>query len=124
MYTFYFILFTLFRRARSVWECLHSHNVRVEVEITGNCFLFSLLVILLHMYLKLKVIPNSKKETFTKISDDHFEIRVTEPAEQNRANTRVLALLRAHFGGQAKAMRIVSGHHSPSKIISVDIAGE
>jgi uncharacterized protein (TIGR00251 family) len=73
------------------------------------------------MYIKLKVTPDSKEEQFTKIADDHFDIRVKEPAEQNRANTRVLALVREHFGPRAKAIRIVSGHQSPSKIISVDI---
>lgn len=73
------------------------------------------------MYLKLKVTPDSSEEQFTKVAEDHFEIRVKEPAENNRANTRVLELVRAHFGPRARAMRIVSGHHSPSKIISVDI---
>jgi uncharacterized protein (TIGR00251 family) len=72
------------------------------------------------VYIKIKVTPDAKKEMLIKISEDHFEIKVTEPAENNRANTRVLALLREHFGARAKAMRIVSGHHSPSKIISVD----
>lgn len=72
------------------------------------------------MYIKIKVVPDSKEEIVKKISEDHFEIRVKEPAENNQANTRILVLIREYFGSTAKAIRIVSGHHSPSKIISVD----
>ena len=76
------------------------------------------------MYLKLKVTPDAREESLVKISEDHFEIRVKEPAENNRANRRILALMREYFGSRAKAIRIVIGHHSLSKIVSVDIAGE
>ncbi len=62
---------------------------------------------------------DAKKELFTKNSDDSFLVSVKEPAEQNRANTRVLELVAVHFGILPKQIRIVSGHHSPGKILSV-----
>ena len=50
------------------------------------------------MYVKVKVTPGSKKELFTKISDDHFEASVKEKAERNMANDRVRELVALHFG--------------------------
>ena len=70
------------------------------------------------MYLKIKVIPDSKVERVEKEKDDSWRIWVRLPAEHNLANNRVLELLRNEF--PKTAIRIISGHHSPSKIISID----
>lgn len=71
------------------------------------------------MYIKVRVAVGVKRELFTKISEDSFLVSIKEPAEQNRANTRVRELFADHFGILLKQVRIVSGHHSPSKILSV-----
>ncbi len=76
------------------------------------------------MYVKVKVTPGSKKELFTKISDDHFEASVKEKAERNMANDRVRELVALHFGIPTKKAKLISGHHSPSKIFSVEKEGE
>lgn len=70
------------------------------------------------MYLKIKVTPDSKQEKIEKNSDDSWHIWVRVPAENNAANSRVIELVRASFPGAA--IRIVSGHHSPSKILSIN----
>lgn len=70
------------------------------------------------MYLKLKVIPDAKEEKVEKLSDDSWRIWVRVPAENNSANSRVLELVRQDFPGTS--VRIVSGHHSPSKIVSIN----
>lgn len=70
------------------------------------------------MYLKLKVIPDAKQEKMEKLKDDEYRIWVKAPAENNKANTRVLELMREEFPGTR--IRLVSGHTSPSKIVSVD----
>ena len=36
------------------------------------------------------------------------------------ANKRVVEMLREYFGPKAKAIRIVNGYDSPSKLVSVD----
>ncbi|MCC7004416.1 DUF167 domain-containing protein [Candidatus Nomurabacteria bacterium] len=72
------------------------------------------------MYIKVKVDAGAGKEIFKKISEDHFEISVKEKAEQNMGNKRVLELVREYFAGKAKSIKIVNGHHSSSKILSVD----
>lgn len=71
------------------------------------------------MYIKAKVTAGAKRENILKMSDDHFEISVKEPAERNMANKRVIQLLAGHFGVSVGAVRLVSGHHSPSKIFDV-----
>ena len=70
------------------------------------------------MYLKVKVIPDSKKERIEKIKDDEYRIWIKDPAENNRANERLLEIMRNNFPN--KSIRIVSGHHSPSKILSLN----
>lgn len=72
------------------------------------------------MYIKVKVKTNAKKEKIVKKSEDHFDISVKEPAERNLANKKVLELVRNYFKVYNGKVRIVSGHHSPSKIISLD----
>lgn len=69
------------------------------------------------MYLKIKVVPNSKIEKVERIKDNSWRIWVKAPAEYNRANTRVLELVRESFPNQS--VRIISGHRSPSKIVSI-----
>jgi len=71
------------------------------------------------MYIKVRVIAGSKEESVKKIKDDSFKISVREPAERNLANGRVIEIVRGQFP-QAKIVRIVNGHNSPHKLISID----
>jgi uncharacterized protein (TIGR00251 family) len=70
------------------------------------------------MYLKIKVIPDSKVENIEQVKDDEYRIWVKVPAENNAANSRILIIMREKFPD--KSIRIVSGHHSPSKILSIN----
>lgn len=70
------------------------------------------------MYIKLRVITESKKEEIEKINDDTLRVYLKEPAEMNMANSKVLELMKKYFN--TNNIRLISGHHSPSKIISVD----
>lgn len=70
------------------------------------------------MYLKLKVIPDSKQEKVEQLKDDEYRIWVKAPAEHGLANDRVLEIVREMHPN--KRVRLVSGHTSPSKIVSVD----
>jgi uncharacterized protein YggU (UPF0235/DUF167 family) len=69
------------------------------------------------MYLKLRVISDANKEKVEKVSDDTWYISVKQPAVNNAANTRILEIIREAFPSQS--IRIISGHHSPSKIVSI-----
>lgn len=69
------------------------------------------------MYIKIKVIPDAKEEKIEQLKEDEFRIWVKVPAEKNLANERILEIIRKMHPN--KSMRIISGHHSPSKIISI-----
>jgi len=69
------------------------------------------------MYLKLKVIPDAREEKVEQVKDDEYRIWVKAPAENNHANTRVLEIVRSMHPN--KKVRLVSGHTSPSKIVSI-----
>lgn len=72
------------------------------------------------MYIKVHVIPKSREET-VKEKEGILYVSVREKAEQGAANRRMLELVRSHFGGaEGKRLKIVSGHHSPHKIVSID----
>ena len=71
------------------------------------------------MYIKVRVYVEAKKEKFLKKSENHFEISVKESAERNLANRRVLELVREYFT-EYHNVKIIRGHHSPRKIISLD----
>jgi uncharacterized protein YggU (UPF0235/DUF167 family) len=71
------------------------------------------------MYIRVSVSAGAKKEVFKKVKNDSFLASVKEPAEQNQANRRVLELVASHFRILPKQIRIISGHHSPSKILSL-----
>lgn len=71
------------------------------------------------MLVKIKAKTEAKEEKFIKKSEDSFEIHVKEPAERGQANKKIVELLRKHFKGYNK-IKIIKGHHSPSKIISLE----
>ncbi len=72
------------------------------------------------MYVKVHVRAGVKKEELVVESHDHLLILVKEKAERNMANRRVIEMVAGHFSVTVKKVRIISGHHSPSKMLSVD----
>jgi len=71
------------------------------------------------MHIKVRVRANVRKEAFEKVSGGSFRISVKEKAEGNAANRRVLALIAAHFRVSQKAVRVINGHHAPSKLLEI-----
>jgi len=72
------------------------------------------------MYIKVKAFPKSKKESIEKLSQNKFEIRIKEKAERNLANQRIIEILAEYFGVKEKDVKIINGHHHPSKLISIN----
>ena len=70
--------------------------------------------------IKAKVRAEAKSDTIRKIAADAFAVSVRASASRGRANRRVAELLGEHLGGRV-IIRLVSGHHSPSKIFSVQV---
>lgn len=69
------------------------------------------------MYIKVHAVPDSRDESVAGKGADTLIIRVKEPAEGNCANKRILGIVRQRYPG--RAVRMVSGHQSSHKIISV-----
>ena len=72
------------------------------------------------MYIKIKVFPDQKKESFLEVSSLRYEAKLRVPAERNLANSRLIELAADYFGLPSSKIRIISGHHSPSKILVVE----
>ena len=73
------------------------------------------------MYIKIKVNTETKNEKMVKKTDTSYEVSVKEKPERNMANKKVVELVAKQFKLSPHKVRIVSGHHSPSKILSLDI---
>ncbi len=71
------------------------------------------------MYIKVKVRAGAKKELFECVGENRFYISVKEKAERNMANTRVRELISLEYGVGLNVVKLISGHTSPSKILSI-----
>lgn len=70
------------------------------------------------MIIKVKVKPNSKEERLEKISEKEYSIFVKEPAEDNKANIRVINLLSKEFDTSYKNIKI-KNPTSRNKVIEI-----
>jgi uncharacterized protein YggU (UPF0235/DUF167 family) len=71
------------------------------------------------MYLKVKVITKARTEKIEEDSKGGLKIWVKQAAENNAANKRVLELVRERFPRYNKSVRIINGHHHPSKLLEL-----
>ena len=74
----------------------------------------------IHMVIQVKARPAAKEEKIIKISEKEFEVWVKEPPIQGRANLAIIKALADYFKVSPVAVRIVSGHTSRLKIITVE----
>lgn len=71
------------------------------------------------MYLKVIVSPGARREKVEE-KGETLVILVREPASGNRANTRVREIVAARVGKPVGKVRILTGHHSRVKMISIN----
>ena len=71
------------------------------------------------MYIRVKVKTSAVKEKIEKINEDNYNISTREPAERNMANNRVCEMIAFLLKVDKKAVRIINGHHSHSKLLSI-----
>lgn len=86
------------------------------------------------MYIKVFVIPDAKRESVvihrdkkkksvsreTDEGSETLAISVREPAVGNRANTRVREILAERFAVPVGKVRILTGHRSGGKMVSIN----
>jgi uncharacterized protein YggU (UPF0235/DUF167 family) len=73
------------------------------------------------MYVKVNVTPGARREYLVQKTETVFDAAVKQPAERNMANTRVRELLALHFHIPQASVRLITGHHSHSKMFDVDV---
>lgn len=71
------------------------------------------------MLIHVKIHPESGKDEVVAKSDVSYVVYVKAPAERNEANVRMKEVLAAHLGLEPSKVRIITGHHSPSKIVEL-----
>ncbi|MBP6860393.1 MAG: DUF167 domain-containing protein [Candidatus Pacebacteria bacterium] len=72
------------------------------------------------MYIKVIAAPGSRRELVTEVASDTLSIAVREPAKQNLANERIRTLLARRYRVPLAGVRILTGHRSRSKMVSID----
>jgi uncharacterized protein (TIGR00251 family) len=68
----------------------------------------------------IRVQPRSSRNEVAGLHGDALKVRVTAPAVEGAANDALVDLLAATFGVSRRAVTIVSGATSRSKIVSID----
>ena len=71
------------------------------------------------MYIKVFVTPDAKREKVEE-KGEALMISVKEPAVGNRANTRVREIIAERAGKPIAKVRILTGHRSRAKMISIN----
>ncbi|MBS1983242.1 MAG: DUF167 domain-containing protein [Bdellovibrionales bacterium] len=72
--------------------------------------------------MKISVIAktNSRVETVERAEDGSYIVRVRVPPEDGKANERICELLGKFFKKPKRDIKILSGHKSKKKVVSVE----
>jgi uncharacterized protein YggU (UPF0235/DUF167 family) len=73
------------------------------------------------MYVKVNAKTGMRTEEVKEVKEHYFDISVREKAERNMANTRILELVAMYYHVPKAKVRIINGHHHPSKLIRIDL---
>ena len=71
------------------------------------------------MLIHVKIHPSSKEDKIVQKNDTSFIVYVKDPAEGNMANRKMVLLVADKFNIIKSKVRIVTGHHQPSKILEI-----
>jgi uncharacterized protein YggU (UPF0235/DUF167 family) len=73
------------------------------------------------MYIKINALTAQKQEFLKETGPNRFLLSVREKAEQNMANRKIIELIAGHFSIPVSQVKIVSGHHKPSKMFDINL---
>jgi uncharacterized protein len=71
------------------------------------------------MLIHIKIKTDSKEDKIVQKNETSFIVHVKEPAEDNRANRKMIEIVANKFGIIKSKVRIITGHHHPSKILEI-----
>lgn len=73
------------------------------------------------MLIHVKVKTESRENKIVKKNETSYIVHTKEKAENNRANSAVILLVADYFNVTRGRVKIVTGHHAPSKILDVGV---
>lgn len=71
------------------------------------------------MYIKVRVLANQRREKVEVLKENSLKLYVKEKPERNLANVRVVEMVAEHFRISKEKVKIINGHHSPSKLLAL-----
>lgn len=71
------------------------------------------------VYIKITAVTGQKQDSIKDLGNGRFLVSVREKPEQNQANNKILDIVAEYFKIDSKKIRFISGHHKPSKILSI-----
>lgn len=71
------------------------------------------------MEVRVKVIPNTRKESLEVGKDGRLIVAIRAPREEGQANARLLEVLAHYFAVPINHLHIVRGHQRSTKVIDV-----
>lgn len=71
------------------------------------------------MYIKVRVKAGAKKDEIEQVNENTFNVSVKADARQNMANKSVIRIVAKYLEISENKVRIINGHQSPSKLISI-----
>jgi uncharacterized protein YggU (UPF0235/DUF167 family) len=71
------------------------------------------------MYIKVRVKAGAKKDEIEQVNENTFNVSVKADARQNMANKSVIRVVARYLEIEENKVRIINGHQSPSKLISI-----
>ena len=66
-----------------------------------------------------RVVPNARKSEVIELADGELRVRLAAPAVEGAANTELIRVIAEHFKVRIRHVKIVSGHHSRQKRLSI-----
>ena len=69
--------------------------------------------------IKVRAKTGAKRESLTVVNESTLVIEVKDKPERNLANKRIVELLAAHLNISTSKIRIIKGHRTPSKTLSI-----
>ncbi|HSK29943.1 MAG TPA: DUF167 domain-containing protein [Candidatus Limnocylindria bacterium] len=69
--------------------------------------------------IRITVKPQAKKPDVTKITDSEYQVAVTAPARDGKANLELIEVLAGHFNLPQSTIKILRGHSARHKLIEI-----
>jgi len=71
------------------------------------------------MYINIKVITNAKTAEITELKPLYYKAKLRSVPEKGKANAELIEMLAKHFECRKSEIKILSGHHSREKLLSI-----